>query len=128
MVSPISPSKAEAITRIEVEGLFGTYSYTLAPSPLAQSPERLLVLYGDNGSGKTTILTLLFHLLAPDKRAGHKSDVAKIPFSRFAVYFSSAKIPFSRFAVYFSSGDRVLAKRPEGKVTGSFTKIGRAHV
>jgi energy-coupling factor transporter ATP-binding protein EcfA2 len=107
LVSPISPSKAEAITRIEVEGLFGTYSYTLAPSPLAQSPERLLVLYGDNGSGKTTILTLLFHLLAPDKRAGHKSDVAKIP--------------FSRFAVYFSSGDRVFAKRPEGKVTGSFT-------
>jgi energy-coupling factor transporter ATP-binding protein EcfA2 len=107
-----NPTKA--ISRMHVQKLFGTYDYTLAPSPHARRPERLLILYGDNGSGKTTILTLLFRLLAPETGAGHKSAVAKIP--------------FGLFEVQFTSGDHVWAKRPEGKLTGSFTmglRLGR---
>jgi ABC-type lipoprotein export system ATPase subunit len=55
------------ISRIQVEQLFNTYSYNLELAHMP-GPEsgRLMLLYGNNGSGKTTILNLLssaeFHL------------------------------------------------------------------
>ena len=102
MANPI-----KAIKRIQVRGLFGTYDYDLFPSSLASHPERLLILYGDNGSGKTTILRILFHLLAPEDGKGHKTQVARIP--------------FNRFEVDFTSGERVWAKRNGEHITGTFT-------
>ena len=57
MSNPSAPSETTAaIVGIECEALFGHYSYNLQPA-VAQhdtaSPP-LLLLYGDNGSGKTT--------------------------------------------------------------------------
>ena len=101
----VSPNKA--ISRIRVRKLFGTYDYSLSASKHASNPDRLMILYGDNGSGKTTILRTLFHLLAPERSEGHKSAVSKVP--------------FMRFDVNFSSGDHVWAQRPENKIIGSFT-------
>jgi energy-coupling factor transporter ATP-binding protein EcfA2 len=92
------------ISRIIVEQLFGQYSYDL--HSLDTDFSKLLILYGDNGSGKTTILKCLFHLLSPAKNKSHRSELARVPFRRF-----SAKL-----------GDdvEVAAERPEGNLVGSF--------
>jgi energy-coupling factor transporter ATP-binding protein EcfA2 len=101
------PNPIKAIRRIQVHKLFGTYNYSLCPSPQACNADRLMILYGDNGSGKTTILRTIFHLLAPEDSEGHKAAVAKTP--------------FGRFEVDFTSGDHVWAERREGRTTGTFT-------
>lgn len=106
--------KSRSISKIVVRKLFGAYNYTLSPSEDANDPNRLIILYGDNGTGKTTILKILFHLLSPETGQGHKTTLAGIP-------FSSAEI-------HFATGDRVWMRRPEGKLTGSLQmgiKIGR---
>lgn len=95
-----------SIKRISVSQLFGSYDYELIPEKEAANPERLIILYGDNGSGKTTILRILFHLLAPDTGQGHKTALAKIP--------------FSRCEVDFTSGEHVWLQRPEGKLVGGY--------
>jgi energy-coupling factor transporter ATP-binding protein EcfA2 len=75
------------IQRIEVDSLFGYLNYTI-PRKGSRSVDfsRLLMLYGDNGCGKTTILKLLFWLLSPQRDQGHKGSIARTPFKRFAVY------------------------------------------
>lgn len=98
---------SRAISRITVKRLFGVYDYTLSPSPEAENPDRLLILYGDNGSGKTTILRILFHLLAPEAGQRHKTALSEIP--------------LGRFEVEFTTGDKVWFHRAEGKLTGGFT-------
>ena len=51
-----------SIVSIEVEQLFGRYNYTLSKKDTHNEVDSsLMILYGDNGSGKTTILKLLFH-------------------------------------------------------------------
>ena len=103
-----------SIARITVRRLFGTYDYDLCPSAAASDPNRLLILYGDNGTGKTTVLRILFHLISPESRQGHKTTLVRIP--------------LSEFEVHFANGDKVWMRRPEGKLTGSYTigmKIGR---
>ena len=104
-----------SISKIVVHKLFGTYDYGLSAPANANEPNRLVILYGDNGSGKTTILKLLFYLLSPETGQGHKTALATIP--------------VSAFEVQFSTGDRVWMRRPEGQLTGGFVigmKLWRA--
>jgi energy-coupling factor transporter ATP-binding protein EcfA2 len=74
-----------AIARITVEGLFGHFHYTLPEIDRVADLSSVLILYGDNGSGKTTILKTLFHLLSPANDRGHRNALARIPFRRFEV-------------------------------------------
>jgi ABC-type uncharacterized transport system ATPase subunit len=76
-----SAAPSLTIERIEVRDHFGIYSYDLEldPGVLAANPN-LMILYGDNGSGKTTILRLIFNLLSPEDRAGHRSYLARTSF------------------------------------------------
>jgi len=75
------------ISRIEVEKLFYTYTYNLEMTSTASSESgRLMLLYGSNGSGKTTILNLLYHLLHPEPYGGHRSFLGSIPFKRFRLH------------------------------------------
>jgi energy-coupling factor transporter ATP-binding protein EcfA2 len=76
---------ATTIRRIDVTGLFGRYDYVLPSGASTPEMSRLFMLYGDNGSGKTTILRLVFHMLAHVDKAGHKSELAKTPFRRILV-------------------------------------------
>ena len=94
-------SSSTAVQRITVEQLFGRYTYTI--EPFGVTP--LLILYGDNGSGKTTILKLLYHLLSALHNLDHLT---------FA-----ANIPFSCFEVCLSNGVRIFAKRSH-PTDGSF--------
>jgi energy-coupling factor transporter ATP-binding protein EcfA2 len=77
------------LSDVQVVDLFGRYTYRI-PVPLNAdgAPSRLVLLYGDNGSGKTTILTLLWNLLSPSPRRGHRSVLAKIPFRSLSVTFA----------------------------------------
>ena len=70
------------IEKISTRRLFGSYDYELFPSEAADESNRLLILYGDNGTGKTTILRVLFHLISPESRQGHKTTLVHIPLSR----------------------------------------------
>jgi energy-coupling factor transporter ATP-binding protein EcfA2 len=101
MFAPLS------IVRIEVEQLFGRYSYVLPPSELnlntIYSP---FILYGDNGSGKTTLLKLLFHVLSPKKKREHRSFIAKTP--------------FASFSVFLADGKHILVNRQAGCLFGAF--------
>ncbi len=78
-----------AISRITVDRLFNLYSYELPPKSQKADFSRVLILYGDNGSGKTTILQLLFHLLSPELRRGHKTFVARTMFQSIVVQFAN---------------------------------------
>jgi energy-coupling factor transporter ATP-binding protein EcfA2 len=82
-----------SIVRVDVEKLFGRYTYSLCAQDNDQDQySRLLVLYGDNGSGKTTILKLLFHLLSPSISRGHRSFLARVPFHSFSAHLADGTI------------------------------------
>lgn len=77
------------IEQISVEKLFGLYDYEIPGNGAVKNIEKILILYGDNGSGKTTILRLIFHLLACERTEGHKTFVAKTKFKRLVMKFSN---------------------------------------
>jgi energy-coupling factor transporter ATP-binding protein EcfA2 len=71
--------KGLGIKCLSVQRLFGQYNYELKDRASAKdSASRLLLLYGENGSGKTTILRTLFFLLSHLDKRGHKSQVQKL--------------------------------------------------
>ena len=74
------------IQRVEIKALFGKYDYTL---PVKGSPdsslEDVVILYGDNGSGKTTILNLIFHMLSAAGHRGHRNALARISFASIRI-------------------------------------------
>jgi energy-coupling factor transporter ATP-binding protein EcfA2 len=78
-------SLPKSIVRIEVEKLFGKYTYTLSKRDNHLIDSSLIILYGNNGSGKTTILKLLFHLLSPNSVRDHLSFLAHTHFRKFSV-------------------------------------------
>src|SRR5690242_21869537 len=88
MSSPTKPTvqSRSAVIGIDVDDLFGLYSYRLGePDTSPEELSRLLILYEDNGSGKTTILRLVYHMLGKETNRGHRSYIARIPFRKFSV-------------------------------------------
>jgi len=77
-----------SVSKIQVDKLFGLYDYTL-PKNLNSDIKKLMIVYGDNGSGKTTILKLFFYLLSTRDKSGYKTRIAEIKFQRFAVIFQN---------------------------------------
>jgi energy-coupling factor transporter ATP-binding protein EcfA2 len=82
-------SKKIGIVNICVEKLFGLYDYEIPGKEDPKNIERVLILYGDNGSGKTTILRLIFHLLACEYGERHKTFVGQTKFKRLVIKFSN---------------------------------------
>lgn len=77
-----------SVSKIQVDKLFGLYDYTL-PSKTAADISKLMIVYGDNGSGKTTILKLFFYLLSTKDKSGYKTRIAEIKFKRFSILFQN---------------------------------------
>ncbi len=81
------------IVGIEVTELFGYYTYRLGVTTgIPSTPSPLLLLYGDNGSGKTTIAQIVFHLLSQECQSGHRTFLAQTKFRKFSIYFSNATV------------------------------------
>ncbi len=73
------------ITALEVSGLFGHLNYEISTELQGSELDDLLIIYGDNGSGKTTILKLLFNILSSAPGGGRKTYIAQTPFKRFYI-------------------------------------------
>ncbi|MCC5787048.1 MAG: AAA family ATPase [Phycisphaerales bacterium] len=91
------PHQEIRVSSIEVRGLFGRLSYHLDLDSRC-CLRRMAILYGENGSGKTTILNLVFRLLSAEENAGHKTYIGTIP--------------FRHIAVRLNTGFEVVASRP----------------
>ncbi len=96
-----------AITKISVDNLFGNYTYEI-PDPTQEHADlsRLLILYGENGSGKTTILKLLYNILSTARAKGHRTYLARQL--------------FKKFAVELADGTSIAAERIGDSLDGSF--------
>lgn len=95
------------ITKISVDKLFGYYNYDLIKSD--ESTDPLIILYGDNGTGKTTLLQMLTNLTSSSRNSGHKSALAQVK--------------FEKFSVSFSNGITITAKRENEDLIGSYQVI-----
>lgn len=94
------------IIQIVVKDLFGHYTYSIPKEPVPQSLASFVIMYGDNGSGKTSILRLLFWLLATHQTRGYKSNIARTP--------------FRLFRVELLNGISIVAERTGARLQGAF--------
>jgi energy-coupling factor transporter ATP-binding protein EcfA2 len=78
------------ISSFSIKGLNDLYNYENCSIDDPESS--LLILYGDNGSGKTTILNLVFHMLSGKDRAGHMNAIARVPFKSIQIHLSDGTI------------------------------------
>lgn len=76
------------IEKIEVKNLFGYFTYDIEKGNL-NSNDKLFLLYGDNGCGKTTILKTIFYLLSSQDKSGHKTELAKTKFEKIIVHLNN---------------------------------------
>lgn len=101
------------IKSIYVDNLFGYFTYSLPNGEDHASLDKLMILYGDNGSGKTTILRLIFNLLSERNDSGHRTYLAKTK--------------FARIVVRLAENVEVGAYREVGNISGSYSfyaKVG----
>ena len=102
LVSP--DGKAEGpivISSLVIERLHGKFTYTIPIAPshgdvvlpagelFAANEDRLTLLYGNNGTGKTSILRLLFHALSSSPNRNHRDALGRTRFARFEVHLST---------------------------------------
>lgn len=73
------------IKSVHVESLFGRRSYDLEFPNATDGDGRLALLHGENGSGKTTILRLIWNALSAADERGHRTFLARTPFKTFRV-------------------------------------------
>ena len=88
-----------ALKTVRVKGLHGKFSYEVdlgvgSPSEMEMTPDlvsvnenRLTLLYGRNGTDKTSLLRLLFHALSPAPDHGHRDALLRSTFDHFEVEF-----------------------------------------
>jgi len=90
---PVSAFKLNphSIRRIAVNGLFGQFDYDL-PGVSTEEVDlsRLMLLYGENRSGKTPLLKMVYHLLSPEDGKGHRTYLARTRFNSLIVEFANS--------------------------------------
>lgn len=111
-----------SITKIKVEKLFGNYDYTL-PYSTVTDISKLLIIYGDNGTGKTTILKLFFYLLSTRSKSGYKTIIAETKFKKFSIHFQNGfEIGASRNDSIIGSYEYYISK-DNIKIKSIFLKV-----
>jgi energy-coupling factor transporter ATP-binding protein EcfA2 len=73
------------IVRIATRRLLGQFDYDLSLRDRSPDARRLVILYGENGSGKTTILRLLYSLLSDHASQGNRGRIGNTRFESFEV-------------------------------------------
>ncbi|MBA3698122.1 MAG: ATP-binding protein [Planctomycetes bacterium] len=118
----IKPIRQTCISEIVVRELFGLYNYNLKPENPFDS-KKLFILYGDNGSGKTSILSLVFHLLSPAPARGHRGYIAKTPFREFKVIFNDGMVISAIKTGKTLRGDFTLTIQKRDGISESFNYL-----
>lgn len=73
-------TRTSVIKQFKVSALFGIHDYDLTfDRSIDGSKDQETLLYGDNGSGKTTILKLMYHLLAKRAGEGARTFLSRAP-------------------------------------------------
>lgn len=101
-----------------VRNLFGLYSYESSlPDTSDERGERLILIYGDNGSGKTTIVNLIYHLLSRSDAQGHRTFIANTQFDEFGIIFSDNRTVIAQKQDKSGLGPYRLRLESGGRVT-----------
>ncbi|MFJ8251072.1 AAA family ATPase [Streptomyces sp. NPDC094466] len=100
-----TPNSSRLIKSVLITELFGYFNHPIDMS-LGESDDlssrRLTLLYGDNGTGKTTILNLLWNTLSASRERGHRSYLANCP--------------FRTLTIHLNNGDEITATKTEDLV------------
>ena len=72
------------VQKIAVRGLHGRLDYDLDLESTGDA-DRLALFYGDNGSGKTTVLRMVWDLLSPAPNKGHRHSISRVTFESFTL-------------------------------------------
>ncbi|MFE7052896.1 AAA family ATPase [Streptomyces californicus] len=115
----MSSESVALVSSLEICGLFGhkdLYIDLMGDDKDESQGRRLSLLYGNNGSGKTTALRLLWHALSPDDTVGHRTKIANTPFDTFTIklcrgdviHFAKVSGPIGSFTVTVSNEGRKL--------------------
>ena len=116
-----------AVASVGVKLLHGKFSYELDVAPRSGSPtaaetgdiiavneERLTLLYGGNGTGKTSLLRLLFHALSSADNRGHRTALINTRFQRLDIFLSdSTQISYHREPGELAGPYHATLKRPD---------------
>jgi len=101
-----------SIQNVEIKKLFGYYDYDLRKGDNSTKDlSNLLILYGDNGSGKTTILKIIFYLLSTELAKGHKSELVITK--------------FEKISIFFNDGLSIHALREPNELLGAYTLVAK---
>lgn len=79
---------SQLIKSVLITELFGHFNHSIDMSMdklEGSRSQRLTLLYGDNGTGKTTILNLLWNTLSASRERGHRSYLANCPFRTLSI-------------------------------------------
>ncbi|PCJ63635.1 MAG: hypothetical protein COA58_15980 [Bacteroidetes bacterium] len=109
-------NKQIGIKSIVVRKLFGHYDYDLPKNADEKDLNKLFILYGDNGSGKTTVLNLIFYLLSTKNKSGFKSKLAQTKFKKFSILLTNGieigatreKSVYGTYTYYIKKNSRII--------------------
>lgn len=117
------PRDPLGIAAIEVVKLHGRFDYTIDFGPkssptatgalFAVNEDRLTLLYGSNGTGKTSLLRLVFHALSSAPNRGHRTAMSR---TRFA-----------SLTLRLTTGATITYVRPPGFLEGPFRAEVQGH-
>ena len=124
-------SQKRYIQRVYVQGLFGQFDHDLSFGDRQPADPNLLIFYGENGTGKTTLLWILYHLLNKEPKHNHRTYLSRQQFRKIEVTFSDdMKLSAERqtgdigsFVLRFFQGGTESAsfmyETKDGKIPGS---------
>lgn len=115
----VAPDTAPLVEQIRVRGLHGRFNYDLNLQASVENA-RLTLFYGNNGSGKTTILRLVWDLLSPAPTRGHRTRIGEVAFSEFTVLLSD-NVTISATRKLASAGPFEIETRRKGRL------VSRSH-
>ncbi|MFN7923668.1 MAG: AAA family ATPase [Bryobacteraceae bacterium] len=101
------------VTKIRVTKLFGRYDHEV----VLRSKDRVTILHGPNGVGKTTLLRLTASALS-----GDLTDLARIPFQTFEVTLSDGAV------LGFVKSEGVKDGQVDTSIDGYLNHQGRTHL
>lgn len=115
----VGAKAANGLRSVRIQALHGKFTYEIDLGAAGSDPtaasrvdlftvseNRLTLLYGNNGTGKTSLLRTLFHALSSAPKRGHRSSLLGTQ--------------FQRLDVELIDGSRVSYVRPNGEMSGGF--------